>query len=545
MTTRPQNPVPIAVNRIHSNRNPRLYLREDVVEGIRVQLEREREIPPWYAVVVRTREDGGYELLAGHHRLEAVRLANQNGAGIREIPAWVRDDLNDDEVNRFQVLSNLQTGLTELELGLFLLEEFPEVKARRHYGRGRQGGLRECARQLGMQESKVRRCREAAVVFQHLHKKRPGTLWTSHPERLEGKAFHLAEIARVPVRELWFYLLHVCLSERWSVDKTRRAVRMVCTHFVPLLEEYRDWLAAGTEDLVGLFVSEYAAGNTNLSETLETVRGLVGFPLDIPAHSSIDRRSASQSGGARTLIVGDALDVLPSLEAGTIDLVVTSPPWYNTRHVPPSPRFPDFAAYDQFFGNLAGSLLSALAGGRFCCIHIADTNDPEDTKQRLPLVSTATQRFLAAGFIYVDQIILTRNFPAHSRSPAWNRHRRPSASLSSLHDVVLVFRKPWPDPFPTIDPDIDRRWLTTVWSDLPVAKRLPGDNTPLFRPEIPHRLIRMYSQPGDRVLDPFAGTGTTLIEAATLGRGCIGIDCREDVVPMIQGALPDLRVSHA
>ena len=42
--------------------------------------------------------------------------------------------------------------------------------------------------------------------------------------------------------------------------------------------------------------------------------------------------------------------------------------------------------------------------------------------------------------------------------------------------------------------------------------------------EIPRNIILRYSQPGDLVLDQFAGGGTTLVEAKLLNRNIIGID---------------------
>ncbi|MBT7066470.1 MAG: ParB N-terminal domain-containing protein, partial [Verrucomicrobia bacterium] len=335
----PQNPTPVPVDYVHrTNSNPRLFMREDVINGIRVQLERDRELPPWHAVVVRPRQVGGYGLLAGHHRLEAVHRANENGANIRTIPAWIREDLEEGEVDRFQVLSNLQTGLTDLELGLFLLDECPEIKSRRHYGRGRQGGLRQCARQMGMQESKVRRCREAAVVFQYLQQTGPEC--PRFPlELLAGNASQLAELARIPICELWPHMVRLVLEDNWRVEATRRAVRTVCRHFVPLLQECLDWKTEKRHVAIGSMISAYARGEINLQVALPLVRRYAGLLPETPLQTMPGHKSRSAGNQEHRFIIGDALGILPDMEPGSVDLVVTSPPWYKTRHVPPAPRF--------------------------------------------------------------------------------------------------------------------------------------------------------------------------------------------------------------
>jgi len=73
---------------------------------------------------------------------------------------------------------------------------------------------------------------------------------------------------------------------------------------------------------------------------------------------------------------------------------------------------------------------------------------------------------------------------------------------------------------------------TTVWS-FPTRGSWAthrGDYRGNWAPQIPRALILMYTNPGDIVLDPMIGSGTTCIEAKLLGRNCIGVDINYNAV---------------
>jgi site-specific DNA-methyltransferase (cytosine-N4-specific) len=79
---------------------------------------------------------------------------------------------------------------------------------------------------------------------------------------------------------------------------------------------------------------------------------------------------------------------------------------------------------------------------------------------------------------------------------------------------------------------VDTRNLRTVWT-MP-SERFSGAHYATFPPALPERCIRAGSRPGDLVLDPFAGSGTTLMVARDLGRDYLGIELNPEYRPLIE-----------
>ena len=60
-----------------------------------------------------------------------------------------------------------------------------------------------------------------------------------------------------------------------------------------------------------------------------------------------------------------------------------------------------------------------------------------------------------------------------------------------------------------------------------------------FPEELPEWFIKLFTKEGDMVLDPFAGSGTTLFVAERMGRSAIGIEIMEDYYKMIKNQLEE------
>jgi site-specific DNA-methyltransferase (cytosine-N4-specific) len=133
----------------------------------------------------------------------------------------------------------------------------------------------------------------------------------------------------------------------------------------------------------------------------------------------------------------------------------------------------------------------------------------------------------------------------------------PNAYVTLDCEFILLFRRGSKRTFPRLDPDrFDSRftkaerdqWFSQVWTDIRgTPQKTAIGRSGAFPPEIPERLVRMFSVIGDTVLDPFAGTGTTLWVAARLGRKAVGVEWdpvraaalrrrRDELIP---GAVPE------
>ncbi len=83
-------------------------------------------------------------------------------------------------------------------------------------------------------------------------------------------------------------------------------------------------------------------------------------------------------------------------------------------------------------------------------------------------------------------------------------------------------------------------WKCEVWRQMPVqGKKRPNHPAP-FPIELPTNCILLTTQPGDVVLDPFAGSGTTLVAAKQLGREYIGIEVSKEYCELIGKRLNDI-----
>ena len=156
------------------------------------------------------------------------------------------------------------------------------------------------------------------------------------------------------------------------------------------------------------------------------------------------------------------------------------------------------------------------------------------TQTRVQLVGGLLEEFaLEAGLYLYDRRVWVKD-------AAWENSRWHTMSYRAVDEFeyIYVFWKPGVTK-------VDKSRLTkdewTAWGSRAVwnipSVRANDDHAAKFPVELPRRLIQLFTEPGDCVLDCFVGSGTSAVAAIREGRRFIGVDSVERYVDMSQQAL--------
>ena len=224
-----------------------------------------------------------------------------------------------------------------------------------------------------------------------------------------------------------------------------------------------------------------------------------------------------------TLIHDDVLTTT-RVDANSVDLVVTSPPYnvdiqYNSHKDDVS-----YADYLEFSRKWMSRCFEWLKDdGRFCLNVPLDKNKGGQQSVGADLTTIAKE----IGFHYHSTIIW--NEGNISRRTAWGSWKSASAPyvIAPVELIVVLYKKNWKKTSGSKISDIERNefmdWTNGLWVFNGESKKRIGHPAP-FPIELPRRCIKLFSYIDDVVLDPFSGSGTTLIAAVTNNRKGIGID---------------------
>ena len=208
----------------------------------------------------------------------------------------------------------------------------------------------------------------------------------------------------------------------------------------------------------------------------------------------------------------------------SVDLIVTSPPYnvdikYNSHDDKIS--YEDYLEFSRKWMTRCFEWLKK--DGRFCLNIPLDKN--KNGQQSVGADITTIARKI--GFKYHSTIIW--NEGNISRRTAWGSWMRASAPfvIAPVELIVVLYKENWKKTSGSKISDIGRddfmNWTNGLWTFQGESKKRTGHPAP-FPIELPHRCIKLFSFVDDLVLDPFLGSGTTLVAAVLDKRRGIGID---------------------
>jgi site-specific DNA-methyltransferase (adenine-specific) len=241
-------------------------------------------------------------------------------------------------------------------------------------------------------------------------------------------------------------------------------------------------------------------------------------------------------------IIKNDLFATQAVRDDSIDLIVTSPPYnvdiqYNSHDDRSS-----YQEYMEFNRKWLSRCFKWLkTDGRLCLNIPLDKN--KGGQQSVGADFTRTAKEL--GYRYHSTIVW--NEGNISRRTAWGSWMSASAPyvIAPVELIVVLYKQEWKKNRLDGQNDITRQefldWTNGLWTFHGESKKRVGHPAP-FPLELPRRCIKLFSFLGDTVLDPFLGSGTTLLAAEMNERKSIGIEIDESYCRIAKDRL--IREAH-
>lgn len=235
------------------------------------------------------------------------------------------------------------------------------------------------------------------------------------------------------------------------------------------------------------------------------------------------------------IINKDCIEGMKELPEGSIDLIVTSPPYnldINYSDYKDNKSINDYYEWCRRWISECNRVLKD--GGRFClqigCFQ-PSINEPTS--------SVLTQICRESGFTFREFIIWNKNqIPSRT---AWGSWKSPSnPRILPPFEMIINFHKNSPKIIEKGETDLTKEefvsWTNGLWVIGPESAKKRKHPAP-FPEELAKRCIKMHSYIGAVVLDPFNGCGTTTAVAKKLNRNWIGFDISKEYCTLAEERL--------
>lgn len=257
-----------------------------------------------------------------------------------------------------------------------------------------------------------------------------------------------------------------------------------------------------------------------------------------------------------TVLHGDAVHALKGVESTSVGLTITSPPFLSLyTYSPTAQDVGNCRTEEEFFGHLryvVDELWRITMPGRNFCMHLSDVPAMmvrDGWIGRKNFRGHMVDHMEAWGWIYHGECTIDKNPQAQAiRTKAKGllfiqKQRDASWLRPAMADYLLLFRKPGENAVPITLSDVTNdewvQWAHPIWYDIRETETLnaaegreDADDRHICPLQLGFidRCVRLWSNPGELVCDPFAGIGSTGYIALKRGRRFVGSELKESYV---------------
>jgi len=234
----------------------------------------------------------------------------------------------------------------------------------------------------------------------------------------------------------------------------------------------------------------------------------------------------------------------------TVDLIVTSPPYWNIKDYGSNTQIGYNSTYEHYIEDLNivwKECFRVLKEGCRLCVNVGDqfVRTNKDTPYHVkPIHSDIIDG--CKDFDYLGCIIWQKLTTCNTSGGACimgSYPYPPNGLIKMDFEYILIFRKSGKKETTKEIKEksvlTKEEWLTYFTGHWNIKGERQKDHPAVFPLEIPYRLIKMFSYVGDLVLDPFAGSGTTAIAAIKNKRGYIMMEKEAKYVDLINKRIAD------
>ena len=247
------------------------------------------------------------------------------------------------------------------------------------------------------------------------------------------------------------------------------------------------------------------------------------------------------------IIIGDSRE-MAEVDEKTVHLIITSPPYWQLKDYGSADQIGFNDSYEDYINNLNlvwAECHRVLHDGCRLCINIGDQFARSVYYGRYKVIPIRTEiiKFCETlGFDYMGAIIWQKPTTMNTTGGAtvMGSFPYPRTGIIKIdYEFILIFKKPGDSPKVSKEIKEQSKLSKEEWNEYFSGHwNFNGEkqiqHLAMFPEELPKRLIKMFSFVGDTVLDPFLGSGTTILAAKNLNRNSVGYEINSEFLPIIK-----------